>query len=179
MSNSGTKDTSQLISLEDKSSSKTSGANSTIVNLSEVVKTVDKHDEKLVEIDSALQRVNDSLKDNSTSIAIFALIFTFISINITLFSKVENLFQGIVFFTLFAWCLITIVYFVLTMKEGKTGKELWKFPIISIFSLLLASIISYNFLDGFTFNKDFREENRLEEKTTKRRHYDKQNFYIK
>jgi amino acid transporter len=111
----------------------------------------------------ALEKAEDSSKNNSTFSGIFALVFTFISINVTLFSKVDNLFQGIVFFILFAWCLLTIVYFIVEIKEWSEQKKLkdkdslyrlWRGPSISFLVLFIFSIIAYKWTDGFTFKND-------------------------
>ncbi len=101
--------------------------------------------EILTEFTSHKEEVEKKIKtqeDNKISIiealAVFVALFTFVSVNITIFSKIEFLAAGIWFMILMAICqTLILTVFLIFLKKTHQDLKSWYVPMILIVLLLL------------------------------------------
>lgn len=109
--------------------------------LQEQIDKTSEFDNKILDLQTKLDKLERNIKDLKNietktleSLALFATLFTFISINIQVFSKVENLGQAGIFTSLLAFALITFLGFYFSRT-----REDWKILVITSLLFLLFS----------------------------------------
>jgi hypothetical protein len=106
------------------------------------------------EIDSTAEKIKkdfqDTINQNQTrvieALAVFVALFTFISINIQIFSRVENLMSASIFMIFMAFLTMIIVSFPLVLlrvlRNDPAPKWVWWILLISIILLISAFLFS-------------------------------------
>jgi uncharacterized membrane protein len=102
---------------------------------SNVAKAVSKSDEKISVQEG---KISAQSNKNIEILALFATFFTFISVNVQVFSNLKNLYQSLIFVFFFGLILIAflMLFFAYTRKFWEEG-EIWRWASVGVFLLLL------------------------------------------
>ncbi len=104
--------------------------------------------ERLDGLEKGLDKANEDLKNRQTEtigiLAIFITLFTFISVNVTIFTKVTDLMTAFVFMILMTICSTFILSFSLMVLNQKTPNRITCLGLIlSIIALSLVALIIF------------------------------------
>jgi len=107
------------------------------------------------EIDSTAEKIKKDFQDNINqnqtrvieALAVFVALFTFISINIQIFSRVKDLKSASIFMTFMAILTMIIVSFPLTLlrviRNDPLPKWVWLTLVISVILLIVILLLSF------------------------------------
>lgn len=106
-------------------------------------KQEEKFNIRLVELENKFNERAENKEMKTTEIlAIFITLFTFISVNVSIFARVSDIYTAILFMLLMTICSIILLSFLFLIIRSKNDWKIWSGLLVALFFISLLIIVT-------------------------------------